>query len=302
MDEAQVALQESQNWLVAKHEYDELHKTENCIICFFEGVHDPDYYFSHINSICGSYLGVTCHNKKNVLKMYETIHATDKEKYRLAYFVDRDFDDLLNNPDIFETTCYSIENYYCLESAFANYLTLYFKLRPDSEEYQRAMNFYREEYNSLHGTIDEFNYYYAALRRLERAHPGSCNVTGGDSFPKNLATISVRSYTKNYSLESLNVSYGTTVTIEQVEAEKAILSADKTSRFRGKYEIEHLEKLLEYIIKEAKGNYHNPKDTRILRKDTGMQCIQAGRHMLILSSMAVVTEELRQYLRRIAGN
>ncbi|PVV55007.1 DUF4435 domain-containing protein, partial [Chryseobacterium sp. HMWF035] len=79
-------------------------KQENCnkLFCFYEGF-DANYYSSRIKNIVDKdYFNFSCKNKNNVLKIYNKIKH-QKDKYNLLFFVDKDFDNNLNNPDIYET-------------------------------------------------------------------------------------------------------------------------------------------------------------------------------------------------------
>ena len=81
------------------------------LFCFFEGK-DAPYYSSRIKNYFDDYINFKCNNKANVIKLYKKIN-NKKSDYLLAFFIDRDFDDSLENPDIYETPTYSIENLYC---------------------------------------------------------------------------------------------------------------------------------------------------------------------------------------------
>lgn len=303
MDEAQEIASQTTKFIVAKHRFESASKKPGCMICFFEGVHDKDYYNVHIRSFCGDFIGIPCHCKKNVLKMYEEIHADNKDKYRLAYFIDRDFDELINNPDIFETDGYSIENYYCTRSSFSRILKDYLYLDDSSDDYSRAIVFYDREYSSSHSVTSEFNYYYSAVKRKERNTGEEISVSCGDCFPLNLGSIGINNYSKKYDLTTLNETFGTNLIQDDLKAEQVHLDVDPCLFYRGKYEIQELESILEYLIKEASGSYRNiPKTERIIRKNPQMACIQAGKLLLVLAPMADVTDNLRRYLKNFESN
>lgn len=301
MDEAQEASNMMQKYCVARHRYDEASKKFGCMICFFEGDHDKDYYKSHIRTICGDIIDIPCHCKANVLKMYKNIHSSDHNKYRLAYFIDRDFDDLVNNPDIFETDGYSIENYYCSKEAFSRYITDFLYIEQNSDDYNRSMDFYTKEYEASHSVIAEFNHYYSAIKRAERNGGNRFTIEAGNSFPYEFGTIGVNQYNKNYSLESLNRKYGSNITADDIERERNWLDSNPHLYYRGKYEMQELEDILNYLIKEAAGQRGVPKEHRIIRKNPKVACLPPGKLLLHLSSMADVTQKLRDYLNRFVA-
>lgn len=302
MDEAQEALTKTDEFIVAKHLYESSDKNKGSMVCFFEGKHDKDYYMTRIRTICGDAIEITCNCKKNVLQMYDEIPKEDRDKYRLAYFIDRDFDEPLNNPEIFETEGYSIENYYCTETAFHRILTEYFYLdltRPkEKDTYDRAMNFYKHHFGEVHKVVAQFNHYYSAIKRKERELGEIHPIELGDSFPSELGSVEVNSYNKCYSLESLNSSYGTSVSYEDLEFEKSNLDLNPFWCYRGKYELQALEGIVTYIIKEAEGQRKTPREARVFQKNTKKTVPQPGSLLLTFSTFAEITQKLRDYLKR----
>src|ERR1700751_4471909 len=82
--------------------------------CFYEAKHDRIYYNNLIRNIIPGIKieSFLCKNKEGVLQVYEIIqfHNHRYSKIKKAFFVDRDFDPLINNNDIYETPWHSIEN------------------------------------------------------------------------------------------------------------------------------------------------------------------------------------------------
>lgn len=298
MDEAQEAANSAQKFIVAKHRFELATKHFDCMVCFFEGDHDKDYYKTHIRTICGEIIDIPCHCKNHVLKMYNEIHESYKDKYRLAYFIDRDFDELQNNPDIFETDGYSIENYYCSREAFSRYITDYLHVDQDSDDYNRSMQFYETEYNKAHDVVGDFNYYYSAIKRKERNGEGEYKIKAGESFPVELGILDVDKYNKLYSIDTLNTKFETSVSKDEISFEKNLLDKNPCLLYRGKYELQQLENMLTYLIKEAAGQRGVDKKKRVLQKNPKINCIQSGQLLVVLSSMADVTVNLRNYLNR----
>ena len=80
--------------------------------------------------------------------MYDQIYASDHSAHKLAFFVDKDFDESINRPGLYETECYSIENYYVYPPVkFANRLSV-MNLKLDSEKIN---------YNIIQLTENNFN-------------------------------------------------------------------------------------------------------------------------------------------------
>ena len=109
---------------VAYHEF-ALHTKagKDGLFCFFEGERGTDnpYYVPKIKRYTQQYHPIRCGGRDAVLKVYEliTIHP-EYNAYKKAFFIDRDFNKPLEprNPPIFETPCYSIENFYTSVETF----------------------------------------------------------------------------------------------------------------------------------------------------------------------------------------
>lgn len=115
---------ESENSIVFFREY--VIKRGRCTYPIFiiEGKNDPKFY----SGIIGAYFGsawdfISAGGKSNVLNVRSMIrsnptYASDK----VAFLVDRDFDDTEIDSDLYVTPTYSIENIYCQPSTFERIL------------------------------------------------------------------------------------------------------------------------------------------------------------------------------------
>lgn len=115
------------------------------LYCFFEGQPDLLYYNHRIETSLPTftYIEFTCGGKEKVIKTYQLIKGHNEyKKGKCAYFVDKDYDRTLNNSDIFETSVYSIENYYCSNETFSKILVTIFGMRSYSLDYDNCMNLY----------------------------------------------------------------------------------------------------------------------------------------------------------------
>ena len=84
------------------------------LFCFFEGKDNP-YYVPRIKRFTDNYFPIKCGGRENVLEVYRLItNRVEYNHYKKAFFIDRDFNPTLpiQNPPIFETPCYAIENLY----------------------------------------------------------------------------------------------------------------------------------------------------------------------------------------------
>ena len=160
------------------------------------------------------------------------------------------------------------------------------------------MQFYETEYNKAHDVVGEFNYYYSAIKRKERNGEGEYQIKTGESFPVELGILIVDNYDKRYSIDSLNAKFETSISEDEISFEKNLLDKNPCLLYRGKYELQQLENMLTYLIKEAAGQRGVNKENRVLQKNPKINCIQSGQLLVVLSSMADVTVNLRDYLKR----
>lgn len=126
-------INKASDFAVCKQRY-LLTKNQEKIICFVEGKHDSDYYLDKFRNHLGEDFDIlVCSNKKNVLKAYAEFYDMDHLKVKMGLFVDHDFDEGLNNPLIYVTDRYSIENYYSSVSAISRLLQYGLKVEDEQE-------------------------------------------------------------------------------------------------------------------------------------------------------------------------
>lgn len=128
--------------------------------CFYEG-EDGKYYDSRVAHFFGDkFISQVAGNKKEVLRVMEKIQSdTLYSNVRTMFFVDRDYDNPLagTNPDLFETPCYSIENFYVQESVFCRILQSEFGLSPLESDYHKCLSDYRLRLSEFNRIIISFN-------------------------------------------------------------------------------------------------------------------------------------------------
>lgn len=273
-------------------------KNHHSLFCFMEGKHDPDYYLGIIRSICGEdYVTINCGNKGNVIDVYNTVFKSDHANYKLAFFIDRDYDDPINNPDFFETDRYSIENYYCSIDAFKRILKFGLGIPEDAEYWQNVVDFYNDQFDQFHRTVDLFNAFYSVLHQYERDNNVVFKLNLSETFPTEFADINVNRCVRNYTLKDLLTKYniGSEVMNEEiVNKECARLWAQNPFVvFRGKYEIQMLNRILNFLINDAKTNY----SSRIIKKKVSMS-LNGASFMADLAQYADIPDSLRIYLSK----
>ena len=288
-------LNKTKDFSVCVHKYKEQQHRQS-LICFFEGKHDIDYYYVFLRSLYGEDIENFCCNcKSNVIKMYGYVqeHQGDSN-IKKAFFIDRDFDGLLNNSEIFETDRYSIENYYCSESVFEKILKFAFHI-DNEDEILKAKEFYRTQFAAFHSVVAEFNAFYSLVKKENTLKGKEYKVQLNDKFPTDLATIKIDGCVKNYDLMSCFQKYNINDTpFSQVALEKEVnrlCEVGEIKRFRGKYEIEFMQKLIIHLVERA-----NNKDTdAILHKKISYSC-NSNTFMNDFSQYADEAVGLKEYI------
>lgn len=274
-------------------------KNDHSLFCFMEGKHDPDYYLGIIRSVCGDdCITIVCGCKNNVIDAFNRVYAKDHTRYRLAFFVDRDFDETLGNPAIYETECYSIENNYCSESAFKRIMRYGLNISEEEPYWQTVMDFRNDQFEKFHKTVELFNAFYSLLHKYEREKSVIFQLNLEACFPNELAETDIQGCNAHYTLADLLSLYGVpsdAMTQAEVDAEIVRLRGlNPFAVFRGKYELNFLYKLLTFLITEANTKHQ----TRIIQKKVSMS-LNGKSFMADLSQWADIPDSLRVYLNNL---
>jgi hypothetical protein len=124
----------------------------NTIHFFFEGQSDLSFYANYIENIYPNdyklyfYL---CDGKENVEQNYNDINWDIYSKNRTLFFIDKDFDDILNirkitDENIFETQYYSVENYFVTSQCYIRFLKEICNIKIDQIIKDLALQFDRQ--------------------------------------------------------------------------------------------------------------------------------------------------------------
>ncbi|MBD2570857.1 DUF4435 domain-containing protein [Anabaena lutea] len=247
-DKSQVAYQE-----FALH----TRQDKDGLFCFFEGK-DNAYYSPRIKRFTDNYHLIMCGGRDKVLDVYRliTIHS-EYDKYKKAFFIDRDFNEplLLHNPPIFETPCYSIENFYVSVNVFKEILKNEFHLSEVSDPaFQVCITLFKDRQEEFHQATTLFNAWYACLVEIRNTTGKEIGVNLDDKFPKNFIDLTLESVSVNYDLEKIKQTFP-----QALEVSENILNAKITEFidcqhckvFRGKYEMWFLLVFLRLILRDS---------------------------------------------------
>jgi len=130
-------------------------KYQDYLFCFFEG-EDAKYYFPRIEKYSGygynKIIHYNCGGKKGVLKALSLVEKNSDEIYTAkAFFVDNDYDTTkYNNSLLYQTPCYSIENFYTSEKAFSKMLNREFGINTTEKDFFKCCSDYSQRQQEFH--------------------------------------------------------------------------------------------------------------------------------------------------------
>ncbi|MEG3896704.1 MULTISPECIES: DUF4435 domain-containing protein [unclassified Microcoleus] len=228
------------------------------LYCFFEG-EDSKYYGIRIKNIIRPEKDVhlSCKGKEGVLGIHRMLSA---RKYyaniRAAYFIDRDFDKSISDlglNGIYETPCYSIENFYTSVQCFSEVLRTEFKLMESDDNFERCVSLYRKLQEEFHNAVELLNTWIAC----QRDKSSELNIS--DISVSRFVNIELDKITKKYVIDDLYTMFPGAITISPEELDARLTELRCSTRqksFRGKFEIEFMLTFLQKLMPEAnQGNY-----------------------------------------------
>lgn len=273
-------------------------------ICFVEG-EDAKYYFIRVKSNCEEIdpVFITCGGKKGVVETFDLISNVDA--YKLAktfYFVDTDFDESLNNPYIYETPCYSIENLYTSVDVYKNILKYEFKIIDDESkgDFNKCVELYSTIQLEFQKMAVELNAWISCQK--EKQSKGSSvrlNLNDKEKYiMENFFHISLAGVEKKYSIEKINQMFTEASIIPNEYLESKIFSLSKMNlqkTLRGKYEIAFLKKFLRLLANEL-----NKRDSSFfpLKRKVSFQ-LRDTNVISELSQYAETPISLKKYIKKV---
>lgn len=254
------------NACVAFMEFCQYPKEEKDLFCFFEGPDDKKYYLTRIYEFTGrpeqNVITFDCSKKSEVLRTMELIDKDESNKiYDTAFFVDRDFENLINKKRLYETPSYSIENFYVSKDSFGKILKLEFGIKERLKDYKKAVKDYSERMKEFNENICLFNaYIWYYIKHGVQFNLGNVKIK---SFFSEMSILNIIPK-KNIDLNFLDEKYGlkTAPKVNNLLNEKIseLKSYENGYLNRGKFMLEFHKYMIESIIKANNdGGYFNKK-------------------------------------------
>ncbi|WP_304180660.1 DUF4435 domain-containing protein [Leptotrichia trevisanii] len=291
-------------------------KNQSCIFCFFEG-EDRKYYLDRIGKYCPQKIieHFDCKGRENVISVYKKLIQEEEIDDRFLFFIDRDYnlDSYENNSDIYQTSEYSIENYYCKKSSMESFLFIEVGMNKSSEDFRILIEKFcqlKEKFVNYYTCI---NIWYIACKKCDINVEIDRMLSINDFF---LNDDNIE-FKNEFSLESITTEYLKKLEKDcennkknayenlenyqenKIKIETLILDIekefDKSKDFRGKFLILFLRKYINFLknyIKNYKTQY----------KYNGFSFNEDDKNILSsLSSYAETPECLKRYLERITS-
>lgn len=229
------------------------------LFCFFEG-EDRKYYIIRIEKYSNisedNIISYSCNGKEQVLKLYKMLQKEYKNVKKM-FFVDKDFDKIKSNKELYVTPGYSIENHYVTNSAFKRILHNEFGINEVDDDYEKCLQDFKtrkEEFNSEIRKLNTWIY----IQKLKMKEFGMVNICYQNFKLKKIFEIKIDKINikNNITIELLKSQYKEAYEVNESEMEKYIGLFYDESYLRGKYQLEFLKIVLDDMInKNKKGEY-----------------------------------------------
>lgn len=231
--------------------------------CFFEG-EDGKYYNARIAQYFEeNFIPFSVGNKSEVLKLMKKLQSDEQySRVCLMFFIDRDFDLPLagTNSDLFETPCYSIENFYTQEVSLCSILKAEFGLNVTDSDYDKCIALYRRCLTDFCSYIIHFNALVVYQHRY--CDHTICNF----SSVKTSQLVQLRDYEvvkasrHDEQMEKLMTALNPDKSIiERIEEELSAVD-EPNLMFRGKNQLDFFVCLIKFFKDQnSKGGYFSRK-------------------------------------------
>lgn len=274
------------------------------LFCFYEG-EDSKYYNVQIERYsghnCGNTICYNCGGKKQVLKAYELItNSTSYVKVKKAFFIDRDFDPIHideSNCEIFQTPCYSIENFYTSIDSFKKILNTEFQINSVDDDFKKCLVDYEAAFTAFHDAIKLFTAWVYYQRQQEKANQQKLVRLNDYSILRLFRNVDIDNViTKEpISISVINREFPKSYPIIQKEFELVLEKIEEVNPqqfYRGKFELQFLRSVIKDLRRKNSENQYFSVQRACVRIDVDSNPLSA------LSSYADTPGELIDFLEK----
>lgn len=227
------------------------------LFCFFENKDAPYYHLRIKTNYNGDFHYISCGNKSMVQKTYRLIKGhKEYNKYKLAFFVDRDFDESIKNKykEIYETPCYSIENLYCSVSSIKELIKTDFQIGEDNPLHNRILDLYQNLQSDFLNASLLFNAWYKLQKINSKLLNQNTSVCLSESLIPNFIELTLAGINQNYTIESILEKYPDShpYSEEDLLAQiNELSSSDLRLVLRGKYVFNFMTSFIRKLIEDG---------------------------------------------------
>lgn len=266
--------------------------------CFFEG-EDGKYYNPRINQkFYDKFFAYTVGNKKEVLKLLHKIRREGiYENVCTMFFIDRDYDEskATLDDDLFETPCYSIENFYVQRECMIQILQSEFGLNMIDDDCKKCLSDFDSREREFNNYILEFN--ALALLRRKKSESNS-NIAFGSIKTSHLVNVKINGIYKSEKYDETIRKIKEELDFEETELDAAkqelIRRGDFSLNFRGKNQLDFFVEFIRELKKlNSQGDYFSTKHNNIHINITSNRLSE-------LTQYAITPQTLDDFLKRHA--
>lgn len=237
---------------------------EDCLFCFFEG-EDSKYYGSRIEQYTEypstKIINYNCGGRKEVERVYFLISKKHEyDEVNKIFFIDSDY--IPNEQlsvDIYQTPCYSIENFYSSAECFGKIINREFGINSIDPDFNKCMTDYCNRQREFHGYTEFLNIWLSCQRAEEEIKQQKAVVLKDFRVAKLFSEISIVKVEQKETIDKdlLNNYFPNAYAIEEQQIDKVceFWSSKKAQQiYRGKFEMEFLRKILESLVTANKAH------------------------------------------------
>lgn len=276
----------------------------NHLFCFFEGNDNP-YYVPRIKNFTEQIYPINCGGRDKVLKVYELISNHEiYNKYSKAFFIDRDFNSPRqeNRDLIYETPCYSIENFYVNQNVFEQILIHDFQFSKNDENFQICISLFNDRLTEFNSSVTLFNSWYACLIEIRNESGKNTGVQLDEKLPKGFVNIKLQTVDSSYNIDTIKQNFPESTELDEETLNAKIIEFQNCNSelvFRGKYQMEFLITLIQLILNDSKNEQELIKNKINYAFDGALN---HKRALSLFTNYATTPESLNDFLHSITLN
>ena len=258
---------------------------EDCIFCFFEG-EDVKYYGPRIEQYTeysfSKIINYNCNGREEVEKVFALItKKTVYDKINKMFFIDKDYlPSEEANANLYQTPCYSIENFYSSVECFGRIINREFGINTIDADYNKCICDYTNRLHEFHNNTSLLNIWLYCQRLKEESEKKEAIILSDFKMSKLFSNISIKQLElkKPITIETLKGFFPNAYEISNEQIDDIQQSwKSKTIKpvFRGKFELEFLRRILESLITENKSRTYFSRFYKCVRLSPGINMLSS---------------------------